>query len=75
LEFSNSGSIKKKYVTALLMQKKVYSLFRLIVRKSFPGGSDGKESACNAGVLGSIGALINGVCLCRAVLFSMIFIV
>ena len=25
-----------------------------IVHKSFPGGSDGKESACNAGDLGSV---------------------
>ena len=26
----------------------------IAVRKGFPGGSDGKESACNAGDLGSI---------------------
>ena len=64
LEIWNSPIVEvlKRYVTVFLMQKKVYSLSRLIVRKSFPGGSDGKESACNAGVLGSTGALINGVC-------------
>ena len=29
----------------------------LDIRYGFPGGSDGKESACNAGDLGSISAL------------------
>ena len=64
IEIWNSPIVEvlKKNVMVLLMQKKVYSLSRLIVRKGFPGGSDGKESACNAGVLGSIGALISGVC-------------
>ena len=32
----------------------------VIVCKGFPGGSDGKESACNAGVPGSIPGLIPG---------------
>ena len=30
---------------------------RLMNEKGFPGGSDGKESACNAGDLGSIPGL------------------
>ena len=29
----------------------------LLIPKSFPGGSDGKESACNVGDLGSIPGL------------------
>ena len=32
-------------------EKRIFLLLRLI---SFPGGSDGKESACNVGDLGSI---------------------
>ena len=32
-------------------------LYILIILKGFPGGSDGKESACNTGDLGSIPGL------------------
>ena len=31
-----------------------YEIYYAYVIKGFPGGSDGKESACNAGDLGSI---------------------
>ena len=31
--------------------------FNIIILKGFPGGSDGKESACNVGDLGSIPGL------------------
>jgi len=34
-----------------------YELKEALARGSFPGGSDGKESACNAGDLGSIHGL------------------
>ena len=34
-----------------------FSLYSCNLKKGFPGGSDGKASACNAGDLGSIPAL------------------
>ena len=34
-----------------------YTLENAVLRKGFPGGSNGKESACNAGDLGSIPGL------------------
>ena len=41
---------------ALELQLKLQS-FQFKVEMGFPGGSDGKESACNAGDLGSIPGL------------------
>jgi len=40
--------------TYLLLYFKQYILKTYRLRKGFPGGSDGKESACNARDLGSI---------------------
>ena len=34
--------------------EKKAELYYLIIQMCFPGGSDGKESACNAGDMGSI---------------------
>ena len=42
----SSNTIKKFTLTYLIMYMMIYN--------PFPGGSDGKESACNAGDLGSI---------------------
>ena len=38
--------------------EKKAELYYLIIQMCFPGGSDGKESACNAGDMGSIPGLV-----------------
>ena len=41
----------------VIKKKKVYHLTSFSISEGFPGGSDGKESACNATDLGSIPGL------------------
>ena len=39
------------------LQSTTYLEFRVLIYPTFPGGSDGKESTCNAGDLGSVPGL------------------
>ena len=45
--------ISKKYAYMVI----ILLTYPLVIHKGFPGGSDGKEYACNAGGLGSVPGL------------------
>ena len=51
-----SGTIPKRKPQQIL-RNKITIIVLVYVMKGFPGGSDGKESACNAGDLGLITGL------------------
>ena len=45
---------KMTVMVVMILVKVMVGFIVMIVMRGFPGGSDGKESACNAGDLGSI---------------------
>ena len=57
--FPSKIALDSAFIKNLSISIKVgwFSVVPLLIFKGFPGGSDGKESACNAGDLGSIPGL------------------
>ena len=51
---SSSASFAESVNSATVRQQYAMTVIRLIASMGFPGGSEGKESACNAGDSGSI---------------------